>query len=159
MALCRESCTTHQPSPPERTSFVPIDATAIVGSQMNESPSSAPSVHNQQTPSRGALDQYDWSNTLAGRRSCPEPFPKHLGLDQLRSEPNRWYARNFVLLTTSWLSLTSLARQLLPSWYEYGVILSPLSWIAIYLSRLPRVGHSSNRTLTRFLRTCGFEVL
>jgi hypothetical protein len=93
VALCRESCTTHQPSPPERTSFVPIDATAIVGSQMNESPSSAPSVHNQQTPSRCALDQYDWSNTLAGRLSCPEPFPKHLGLDQLRSEPNRWYVR------------------------------------------------------------------
>jgi hypothetical protein len=91
--------------------------------------------------------------------STAPKFPKHLGLDQLRSEPNRWYARNFVLLTTSWLSLTSLARQLLPSWYEYGVILSPLSWIAIYLSRLPRVGHSSNRTLTRFLRTCGFEVL
>jgi hypothetical protein len=50
--------------------------------------------------------------------STAPKFPKHLGLDQLRSEPNRWYARNFVLLITSWLSLTSLARQLLPSWYE-----------------------------------------
>jgi hypothetical protein len=90
--------------------------------------------------------------------STAPKFPKHLGLDQLRSEPNRWYVRNFVLLITSWPSLAdhtsaSASSQLV------RVRSNTLTTVLDHVSRLPRVGHSSNRTLTRFLPTCGFEVL
>jgi hypothetical protein len=91
--------------------------------------------------------------------SAPK-FPKHLGLDQLRSEPNRWYVRNFALLITSWYYLlTTLARQLPPSWYEVRS-----NTLTIVLDHdLPLPAPESRPPLKQnpypILKDCGVEVL